>query len=70
MGIIYFEKGEYNLSRPVKVMNKNLVIQGNKAKLVINTGNGEPGYSFSGTRIKKTPLFIDANEGDSLIVFG
>ena len=70
MGIIYFEKGEYNLSRPVKVMNKNLVIQGNKAKFVINTGNGEPGYSFSGTRIKKTPLLSDANEGDSLIVLG
>ena len=67
-GIIHFDNSEYNLSRPVEVTNKSLVIQGSKAKFIINTGNSEPGYSFSGTRIKETRLLSNADKGDNLIV--
>lgn len=67
-GTIYFDNDEYNISRPVTSTGKNITVQGKDTKFNIDTGNSEPGYYFSGTKIKKTLLLSDANEGDNFIV--
>ena len=66
-GIVYFDNGEYSISKSIVLTGKNLIMQGNKAEFNIDTGCDDPGFSFSGELVKITPLLSDANKGSSIV---
>jgi hypothetical protein len=66
-GIIYFDNSGYNISRPITLTGKNIIIHGDDAKFNINTGNHRAGFTFSGELVNITSVLHDANKGNNVV---